>query len=105
MGKKPEIFKPNMNFVDNNKKAYYSYLENPLEIDNKSEEEKETSDVMGFLNNISNSGSYVFNKKVVIVTKDKTYDTRLAGKLGNRLITLDNDSINIDDIKKIYEKK
>ena len=41
----------------------------------------------------------------MIVTKDKTYDTRIAGKLGNRLITLDNDSININDIKKIYEKK
>lgn len=104
MSKKPEIFKPNMNFIDNNKKAYYSYLEEPFEIENDIKEDG-TSDVLGFINNISNSGSYVFNKKVVIVTDDKTYETRIAGKLGNRLITLDNDSINIDKIKKIYEKK
>ncbi len=106
MSKKPEIFKPNMSFTDNNKKAYYSYLEDPLEIENENiEKTEDTTDVIGFLNNISSSGSYVFNKKVIIVTNDRTYDTRIAGKLGNRLITLDNDSINIDDIKKIYEKK
>lgn len=103
MSKKPEIFKPNMTFIDNNKKTYYSYLEEPLEVEEKQQDE--SVDVLGFLNNISNSGSYVFNKKVVIVTNDKTYETRIAGKIGNRLITLDNDSINIDEIKTIYEKK
>lgn len=103
MGKKPEIFKPNMSFIDNNKKAYYSYLEEPsLREDEKMEE---LSDVQDFLNKVSGSVGYVFNKRVVITTKEKTYDTKIAGKIGNRLITLDNDSININDILKIYEKK
>ena len=102
MSKKPNIFKPNMNFIDTNKKTYYSYLEKPFI---KDEILDENIDIVEFLNKLSNTGSYVFNKKVVIVTNNKTYDTRIAGKLGNRLITLDNDSININDIKKIYEKK
>ena len=102
MCKKPEIFKPNMSFIDNNKKAYYSYLEEPsLEV----EEQEEVEDVHDFLNKISGGGRYVFNRRVVIVTKDKTYDTKIAGKLGNRIVTLDNNSIKIDDIVKIYEKK
>ena len=103
MGKKPEIFKPNMSFIDNNKKAYYSYLEEPSEREEESFEESEN--VQDFLNKITGSGRYVFNRKVVIVTKDKTYDTKIAGKLGDKIITLDSDSINIDDIVKIYEKK
>ena len=102
MNKKPNIFKPNMDFIDNNKKAYYSYLENPYIEEHKKED---NIDVLDFLNDLSNSSSYVFNKRVVIITSNKTYDTRIAGKLGNRLITLDNDSININDIEKIYEKK
>ena len=104
MNKKPNIFKPNMDFIDTNKKAYYSYLEKPF-IKDEDKEEKENVDVLEFLNKLSNNGSYVFNKRVVIVTDNKTYDTKIAGKLGNRLITLDNESIKIDDIKKIYEKK
>ena len=61
-------------------------------------------DVVDFINKLSHDG-YVFNKRVVIVTRDKTYDTKIAGRLGNRIITLDSDSINIDDIVKIYEKQ
>lgn len=98
MDKRPEIYKPNMSFKDNNKKAYYSYLED------YKEEPKEEKTVSDFLEELATT-SYVFNKKVIIVTKEKTYDTRIAGKLGNKIITLDNDSINIDDITKIYEKK
>ena len=57
------------------------------------------------MNKLAKSGSYIFNKDVIIVTKDKKYETRIAGKLGDRIVTLDNDSININDIIKIYEKK
>ena len=102
MNQKPSIFKPNMTFIDTNKKTYYSYLEKPFIKDNNIEE---SVDVLEFLNKISNNWSYVFSKKVIIVTDNKTYDTRVAGKIGNKIITIDNDSININDIKKIYQKK
>lgn len=103
MDKKPEIFKPEIGKIDNNKKAYYSFLEDRLDI--KTDEYEENDDVITFMNKLARSGSYIFNKDVIIITKDKKYETRIAGKLGDRIITLDNDSIRIDDIIKIYEKK
>lgn len=105
MNKKPEIFKPNMDFIDNNEKAYVSFLQNGDKRNDISGfvNDNTTVDVIDFVNGLSKNG-YVFNKRVVIVTKNKTFDTRVAGKIGNRIITLDNDSINIDDIVKIYEK-
>ena len=103
MDKKPEIFKPEIGKIDNNKKAYYSFLDDRLDI--KTDEYEENDDVITFMNKLARSGSYIFNKDVIIVTKDKKYETRIAGKLGDRIITLDNDSIKVDDIIKIYEKK
>lgn len=103
MDKKPEIFKPEIGRIDNNKKAYYSFLEDRLDI--KTEKYEENEDVIDFMNKLAKSGSYIFNKDVIIVTKDKKYETRIAGKLGDRIVTLNNDSININDIIKIYEKK
>ncbi|MGN0993142.1 MAG: hypothetical protein ACI4PE_04410 [Bacilli bacterium] len=103
MDKKPEIFKPEIGKINNNKKAYYSFLEDRLDI--KTDEYEESDDVISFMNKLARSGSYIFNKDVIIVTKDKKYETRIAGKLGDRIITLDNDSIKVDDVIKIYEKK
>lgn len=102
MSKIPKIFKPDMEFVDNNKKAFYSYLEDCDDIE--SESFTDGLSVDDFFNKVSNSGKYVFNKSVVIITKDKKYNTKIAGKFGNRVITLDGDTINADDIIKIYEK-
>ena len=79
MDKKPKIFKPDIGEVNNNKKAYYSFLEDRLNI---STEEEPKEDVVDFVNRLSKSGSYIFNKDVVIVTKDKRYETKIAGKIG-----------------------
>ena len=101
--KKPDIFKPNIGYINNNKKAYYSFLEE----ESKVEEERRINsftDVNSFLSNLSKRGEYVFNKRVVIETNNKRYDTKIAGKMGNNIITLDGDTININDIIKIYEK-
>lgn len=98
--KKPDIFKPNVH-VNNNRKVYYSFLDDRLNIDKENDYEEDPRD---FIENLSKSGAYMFSKNVIIKTKDKTYDTRIAGKIGDRIITLDNDSINISDIERIYEK-
>ena len=102
MSKKPKIFKPNMSFIDNNEKAYVSFLKD----DNVSVsiDKKDSDDVISFLEKLSSNGTYIFNKKIKIVTNDDTYHTRIAGKIGNKIITLDNDSIKIDDILKIEEE-
>ena len=68
----------------------------------------DSNDKTSILNKISdllNRNGYIFNVPVHIVLEDKTYDTFLAGKVNNHLITLDNDIINIDDIKELIIKK
>lgn len=105
MDKKPEIFKPCIGNVNNNKKTYYSFLDDRLDIEKDEEEVFTRDDAIDFINKLSKSGSYIFNRDVVIVTKDKKYETRIAGKMGDRVVTLDNDSIMINDIIRIYEKK
>ena len=56
------------------------------------------------LDKLLNRNGYVFNVDVKIITYNKAYDTRVAGKVNNHLITLDNDIINISDIKDIIIK-
>ena len=105
MNKKPKIYKPDMSFIDNNKKTYCSYLEDRSSIkDENYNKPNSKEDIINFINKLSSSESYVFNKNIKIKTKNDEFETRIAGKIGNRLITLDNKSINIDDIIDIYEK-
>ncbi len=102
MNKKYDIYKPDIGKINNNRKTYYSFLDNEIDIENHHDKEK--IDPITFINELNNNGEYIFNKTVIIKTKDKLYDTQIAGKIGNRIITLDNNSINIDDIEDIYEK-
>lgn len=53
------------------------------------------------LDKLFNTNGYVFNIKVKIITDNKTYNTRIANRIGNSIITLDNDVISIDEIKDI----
>ena len=50
---------------------------------------------------IFNINGYLFNIDVKIITRDKEYVTKIAGKVNNNLITMDNNIINIDEIKDI----
>lgn len=47
---------------------------------------------------------YIFNVDVKIITTKREFNTKIAGKMNNHLITLDNDIINISDIKDIIIK-
>lgn len=53
------------------------------------------------LDKLFNTNGYIFNINVKIITNNKTYDTRIANKVGDNIITLDNDVISILDIKDI----
>ena len=53
------------------------------------------------IDKLLNRNGYVFNVDVKIITYNKEYQTKIAGKVNNHLITLDNDIINISDIKDI----
>ena len=102
MNKKPEIYKPPINKkLNNNERVYYSNLKEEVR-SNKSINREETPEQT--LLRLNNSGSYIFNIGVLIKTKDKTYDTKIAGKIGNKLITLDGIVIPFNDIVSIIEK-
>ncbi len=97
----PNIFKPNINkTINNNKEVYYSFLNNTKKNSDLSYNESP----LDTLDRLETSGSYIFNKKVTIITKNKTYNTKIAGKLKNYLITLDNDKILLSDIISIKEQ-
>lgn len=99
---KPNIYKPPFNKkITNNRKTYYSFIEDKMDYKNEIRSNEAPLDT---LSRLSNSGSYIFNKRVDIITNDKTYHTKIAGKMGNRVITVDGDNIYLDDIMQIIEK-
>lgn len=100
---KPNIYKPLFDKkIANNKKAYYSFLEDKI---GKADEGFVGEAPVDTINRLTNSGSYIFNRKVDIITNDKTYHTKIAGKVGDRIVTIDGDNIFLDDIKQIIEKQ
>ena len=80
--------------IDNN--------QNYCDVDNS--EIIENTDVLSVddkIKKLFDTNGYVFNVDVKIITNNKTYNTRIAGRVGNNIITLDNDIININDINNI----
>ena len=88
--KKEEIYVNNINKEFENNQDYCMVKENS---DNTSVNEK--------IDTIFNTNGYVFNKDVEIITDEKKYCTKIAGKVNNHIITMDNDIIDIMNIKDI----
>ena len=96
--KKKEIYANKITkIIDNNQRICEVENDNnyPSKIDTISPNVEEK------LNKLFNTNGYIFNINVKIITNDKTYNTKIASRIGNNLITLDNDVIIIDDIKDI----
>ena len=53
------------------------------------------------LDDLFKRNGYIFNVDVKLITNKKEYNTKIAGKVNDHIITLDNDIININDIKDI----
>ena len=83
--------------MDNNQN-YCDVLEKKEEVIKENDSKKSVSEK---LEQLFNTNGYIFNVSVKIITNNKTYDTKIAGKVNNHLITLDNNIININDIKDI----
>lgn len=98
MGRKSNIFKPDIGEVNNNEQIYYSYLNN--KIDSYDNEEDPNS----FFKRLDREGSYIFSKNVIIKTNNDIYETKIAGKMEDRIITIDNKIIPIDNIVSITQK-
>lgn len=62
----------------------------------------ELQDVGTKINELFNSPNYVYKMNVTIMLKDKSIINKdIIGQVGKQLITIDEDSINIDDISEI----
>ena len=79
--------------IGNNQELCKVEEKNNVKIDNISVQDK--------LNRLLNTNGYIFNKKVKIITNSKTYETNIASLIGNNIVTLDNNIININDVKDI----
>ena len=93
--KKKKIYVNDINKKIDNNQDYCDVLEKEEVIISK----KLTIDEK--LQELFNKNGYVFNVNVKIITDSKKYDTKIAGRVGNNIITLDNDVISIKDIKDI----
>lgn len=72
--------------------------DNNLRVAHASKEE--TYDVKDVINRIFKQNK-LYEQDVEIVTKDKTYNTKVIGKTNEHIITINNEVIKIDDITKI----
>ena len=95
--KKNKVFVNEINKTINNNQKYcdvkeevndFNIIDNSLSVDEK-------------LDKLFNTNGYIFNTNVKIITSDKIYNTKIAGKVNNHIITLDNDIIDISIIKDI----
>ena len=59
---------------------------------------------MSVNNDLFKEDGFIFNKPLIIKTKDKTYDTAIIRKSTDRLYTLTEDIIKISDIVSIQRK-
>ena len=99
--KLPDIFKKTVEKGHSNNKKVFTTKNiakenNDFKSDVISIEEK--------IKKLFKSTRYVFNIGVIIKTKNKSYDTKVIGRIKNSLITDDNDIIPIVEIEDIIIK-
>jgi len=102
----PKIFKKNVGFQHtNNKKMCYA-SENKKEINdnNYNRSNDQLVAVEDKIRHLFKSSRYIFNINVLIKTDKRDYDTKIAGKVKNSLMTVDGEIIPIIDINDIIIK-
>lgn len=98
MKKLPDIYKQDINKkITNNDTVYYSTTKN-------SKSQPAIQNIETFLDNLFKEEGHLFNKPLLITTKDKTYDTAIVKSQNGNLYTLSDDIIKISDITKIERK-
>ena len=87
--------------INNNKKVAYSSSSEIIEEKEEVREDRTANfekSVNQKISDIFNSPRYVYKADVDITLKDNKIKVKLVGKNNNKLITLDNELIPIDDI-------
>jgi hypothetical protein len=91
MNKKPELYKCENNLKSHNKK--YCYVNNKILSDDI--KDNLIDEKIKFL---INNPNYLNNIKVLIKTKNKEYKTSIVSKVNNKILTIDNEIIPVDEI-------
>ena len=98
----PKMYKHTIDYeIKNNKDMVYV---KSSEEGGKRNQENTILSIEDKLSKIFNTSRHTFNIPVEIVTHSKTYSSKIAGKMKDCIITLDNDVIPIDTIIDIKEK-
>ena len=98
MSKLPKIYHEDINkSIKNNKQV--TYIRNNTDTSYRNNNESDS--IEDVLDKVFNGVGYSFNIPLRIETYHKVYNTSLIGKTSNYLLTFDNDTIPISDIKKI----
>ena len=97
MKKLPKIYQNKINKkIGNN--TNYSYVEKEIyNFDDK-------QNINSIINSLFDEDGFIFNKQLIIKTKYKVYDTAIIKKDNNRIYTLTDDVIKIEDILSIERK-
>ena len=98
MKKLPNIYQNDIKRKINNNKEM-CYVEEVEDLNTNKEEVKKT------LSRVFAGLGHIYNTRVIIETKDKTYYRCLVSKNKRELITINNEVIKIGDIKRIKIKK
>lgn len=98
--KLPNVFHNQINKKLNNNSEYYYSSET------KKEEEptNQPKNIRKAITEIFSSPNYIYKANVIITLKDKEIEKRIIGRNKNYLITMDNETIPIDDIIDIKRK-
>lgn len=105
MKKLPKIYRNTIDYeIKNNKDMVYVKSSDVEEKDSNTRKGDTTLSVEEKLSKIFNTSRHTFNIPVEIVTSSKTYSSKIAGKMKDCIITLDNDVIPINSIIDIREK-
>lgn len=100
----PKIFKNNVDSrVSHNQNMYYEKNIGSSD-QNKKEDRNSTFTVEDKIQKLFKSSRYIFNINVLIKTDKKDYDTRIAGKVKNSLVTVEGEAIPIVEINDIIIK-
>lgn len=95
--KKGKVF---VNKIEKNLKNNQDYCE-VVENDDRKVLLNINENIEDKIDRLFNTNGYIFNVDVKIITDNKIYNTKIASRVGNNLITLDNNIIEISDIKDI----
>ena len=96
--KKPSVFANKIDHkLNNNEEVFASYRGNKEDVNEYINVRKKIRDIM-------DSPNYVYKADVIIKTSENTIEKTIVGVNNNKILTMDGESINIDDILDINLK-